>query len=88
MSRRLAIFRAAASPERVPALQHAARDAFVDDAAADADLLLGGEEFFLERRIPGDQPADADAGMPKALDSDETLIARGLSEAAEGRRLP
>lgn len=27
-------------------------------------------------------------GMPKAFDSDETLIAFSLSEAADGRRLP
>ncbi len=86
MSRRLAIFRAAATPERLPALQHAARDAFVDDAAADDDLLLGGEEFFLERRtLVISQPMRM-RECRRPWTADETLIARGLSEAAEGRR--
>jgi len=42
-------------------------NAFVDDAAANADLLLGGKERLLQRGVPGDEPADANAGNPESL---------------------
>src|SRR3546814_11520139 len=59
----------------VALLQYLFRHPIVDDAAADADLFLGGEELFHQRGGAVDDPADANAGAAESLrqrgDADE-----------------
>ena len=57
------------------------RDLLVHDAAADADLLLGGEERCHELAVAADQPAAADAGdavgLGQRADADGAVAQRG-----------